>query len=403
MKGNSAAGPTPREGSTSLNERARGQVVHLEGEDMAKRNTKNEMVSFFTKYGLQFGKSEQAIAKHLLRLLGQERYDNFLDVTEAAEAGDVPRQALYELMETPAEANTLISIQSKVFLDVSAILYLAISPLIRPGTRVADLGCFTGAFASWVADNHPDCAVVGVDNNSKAIRFACELAKQQNAAFVQWDYSRPGQCPVEPCDFLLSTFGIDFHSHNEEAHCSLDVSDLRNSDYYRARKEEALPYFRCWKQAAKPEAALVAALRVRGIEPCLALVDAAHEAGWSLDLSNSSHVRVDEERFPIFHFQADGSTQPPTQNQLLGWWGEEEMGTVFDATYKDPFALVLYHALGEKTILETREKTYDGGHTMRKMIGTCGPFAFLFSRATTGYADLRLVPLGQVLSLRITF
>jgi hypothetical protein len=184
---------------------------------------------------------------------------------------------------------------------------------------------------------------------------------------------------------------------------SLDVSDLRKSDYYRVRKEEALPYFRCWKQAARPEAVLLAVFRVTGIDPCIALVDAAHEAGWGLDLAKSGHVRVDEERFPVFNFQAHPSTQPPTQNELLGWWGEEEMSTDFNATYKDPFALVLFQALGEKVVLETREKTYGDGHTMRKIIGTCGPFAFLFTTATTGYADLRLVPLRQVRSLSITF
>jgi SAM-dependent methyltransferase len=245
-------------------------------------------------------------------------------------AGRLPKQAQYQLLETPAEANTLVSLQSKVFLDVSAILYQAVSPHIRPGTRVADLGCFTGALVSWVAENHPDCAVVGVDSNRKAIQFARELAKQPNATFAEWDYAQAGPCPVQPCDILLSTFGVDFSHHIEGARCSLDVSDLRNSDYYRSRREEALPYFRCWKQAAKPEAALLAVLRVPGIDPCLALVDAANDAGWALDLPNSGHVRVDEERFPVFNFRAGPSTQPPTQTQLLGWWGEEEMGTVFN-------------------------------------------------------------------------
>jgi len=75
----------------------------------------------------------------------------------------------------------------------------------------------------------------------------------------------------------------------------------------------------------------------------------------------------------------------------------------FDKEYKDPFAVVLFRALGGKVILQTAEKTFNDGHTMQKLIGTAGSLGFLFSRATTGYADLRLVPATQVRFLKISF
>jgi hypothetical protein len=65
--------------------------------------------------------------------------------------------------------------------------------------------------------------------------------------------------------------------------------------------------------------------------------------------------------------------------------------------------MLLYQALGEKTILETEDGTLDDGYTMRQTIGTCGPVAFLFCRATSGHTELRLVPLHKVKSLSISW
>jgi hypothetical protein len=206
-----------------------------------------------------------------------------------------------------------------------------------------------------------------------------------------------------PCDFLLCTLGIDFNHEAERRHSSLDTADLRNCDRYRFRKEEALPYFTNWKQAAKPEAVLLTVLRVTDIDASLALVDAAHETGWALDIANSAHLQVDGERFAVFNFSGGRAAAPPEQDEILSWWAAQDIASTFDETYHDPFAIVLFQALAEKVILKTEVKTYPDGHTMRKVIGKAGPLGFLFSRATTGRAELKLVPLAQLPSLKITF
>lgn len=353
------------------------------------------MQSFFAEQGVLFDAKPKEIERALEGVMGKDRYQRYRLVR-----AEGPQHRLYAELDTLHEASIFVRRQAETLLRVSERIYKSVEPLLKSGVRVLDLGSFTGAFAAWVASQHAGCTVGGVDSNAKAVKFAGDGCKLANASFVEWNYAKASSCPVDACDVLVTTFGVDFDPDLNSRHCSLDPTKLRQSAHYRARKGEALGYFSSWKHAAKPEAMLVAVLRVNSLEHCLALIDAAAESGWSWSKERSEHVKVKDERFTAFCFTRSDEASSPAQREVGVWWCDKKI-ELRSGECRDPLAIVLYEALGAKEILKTKDRSHTDGNTMRTTIGKTADFGFQFSRATTGYAHLKIVPVKKI--ARLTF
>lgn len=66
-------------------------------------------------------------------------------------------------MGDTTEANLLRSIDPDVTVETSYPLYRMSLPLLKPGVRVLELACWTGGLSSFIAANHPECRVMGVN------------------------------------------------------------------------------------------------------------------------------------------------------------------------------------------------------------------------------------------------
>jgi len=51
--------------------------------------------------------------------------------------------------------------EENIYLVTAYEVYMAMRPLLVPGARIADMGCYTGALVAWLATKHPECQVFG--------------------------------------------------------------------------------------------------------------------------------------------------------------------------------------------------------------------------------------------------
>ena len=268
--------------------------------------------------------------------------------------------------------------------------------------RIYDLGCGGGTLTSWLAAEYPNACVTGIDAIERFVDFASESVSLPNLGFRNWDYreAKPDELPKG--DILVSGFGIDFSARTESERFSLESDDARELAFYAEKKEEAISYFRRWREICRDDGLLFAVLRIPIYEHFLAVMDAAHETGWSFVEDQSTKLSVDDETFPAMTFQTSNSTLM-NEEQAKALWIADIVSERFDRPFLDTMAVAMFNVLNGKQVTQTESKVFDDGHTMVTSIGTCGPLAFTYSRATTGFARLALVSLSKLHTLSIRF
>ena len=362
---------------------------------------KDEIISFYTKCGINFTKDPNKIDLQLKKLMGLSRYKNYLDTTEKVHKGLIPIHYTYHCMNTRLEANTLISHQAEVFVDVSEQIYNEIKPLLNKGMKVGDLGCYSGVFINWLAKKHSECDFLGFDCTIKAIDFANEQNKSEpNTKFVIWDYTLPSRYKLKPCDLLISSFGIDFNHQGEDHLYSTDVNDLRNCKAYIHQTNEAYYFFHCWREAIKPSGKLVVVLRIGNINHFIPVIDAAIDAGWKFNLESSKRFESGSERFPLLVFSAETPIQI-SQKDLISWWRKYELTPNVKDTFSCCTAIEMYQSLPRKIALEEKTETFDRNHTKVTQLGSSENLGYCFARATNGFTELKIAPIAKIKTLKL--
>jgi len=107
-----------------------------------------------------------------------------------------------------------------------------------------------------------------------------------------------------------------------------------------------------------------------------------------VSLSDSANVaEAPGSDIPALTLLARTPPEPLTDAEVLSWYGWTHREP---ADYSGVQAVGLYRSLGERRVIHTRSRLFDDGHTILVEVGRAGAIGYLFARATTGYAKLRL-------------
>lgn len=344
------------------------------------------------------------VAKHkMVECLGPERARDFHEVcSSASHTGAEGQNAIYDFVQTLREANLLRSINKAVTLDTSYFLYEKARPFLQPDSTVMELGCWTGALASFIAEQYPSSRVVGVDRAAHILELNRQLYRLPNLAFCEWDYRTDKPSQVEPANLLLCGLGTTY-ACPQDAYRTLDPRVVRASAGYEMEFAEASEYFSQWRKAAADEARLLAVLRVNAFPRFLAFVDAAQATGWQPVLDEFATVPCasNHESIPFLSFVARQSDRL-SEDIVLSRFVFLQEGVPFP-TVSGPAALAMYRSLDTRTVLASRECKDAAAPVVMQELGVSGAFAYVFTRSTAQTFELLLLPRWRSERIRQVF
>lgn len=357
-------------------------------------NTKYSFRQHLSEIGFLMGHSSQAVMQELLRHMGPQRYAQFQQLLAVAQSGEESQNRICDFVQDLREANLLRCLHPDVTLDTSYHLYENALPLLAPGKRLIELGCWTGGLSSFIAHNHPDCTVVGVDRVPHVLELNRAHYQLPNLRFALWDYRHDKPADLEPADILLCGLGTTNDSP-PDTYTPSDPLTVRNSAGFQREKKEANRYFVHWRQAANDGTVLFTVLRMVTFGRFLAFIDAAQEAGWTAMNVRFIPCPSNKEYIPSLDFAARPS-QPMSEDLALSHWMSGCIGNeLFDLKFVGAYALALYRAFGEKRVLAQREQRDLSSALTREELGICGAFGYLFKQDVISDYRLEFMSLAQ--------
>lgn len=366
-------------------------------------NTKYAFHQHLSRIGFATDRPPDWVRQEFIRHMGPQRYSEYrqLAATVRQRRGDTNQ--IYDFMQDLREANLLRCLSPDVTLDTSYYLYEKCLPYLASGKRVVELGCWTGGLSSFVAENHPDCPVVGVDRASRIVELDRLHYRLPNLEFMIWDYCHTKPEGLEPADVLLCGLGTN-NTCPQGAYSAMDPSTIRVSAAYQQEKLEASQYFTHWRQAAQDNAVLLTILRVFTFPRFLAFLDAAQEADWTPLIEQFCLVPCpsNKEAIPSLVFAARPSSSID-ENEALSHWMRIWTGNHQLAKFVGPVALGMYRSLGEKHVLARREFRNDQGYAATEELGICGAFGYVYGQDGRPCHRLQLVSKTQAEGLRSSF
>lgn len=358
-------------------------------------NTKYAFRQHLSRIGFLMDQPPQVVAQEFVRQMGPQRHAQYQQIMAAAHKGEDQQNRIYDFMQDLREANLLRCLSPDVTLDTSYYLYEKVLPHLAPGKRVIELACWTGGLSSFIAENHPDCTVTGVDRARRIVELDRLHYRLPNLDFIVWDYREGRPNDLEPADLLLCGLGTN-NDCPPGIYATCNPLKVRDSDGYKREKFEAVRYFRNWRRAAKNGAFLVTVLRVFTFPRFLAFLDAAQESDWAPLVEQFAFVKCpsNKEAIPSLVFAARPS-DPMKEDVALSHWMRTCAGNHQLAQFAGPAALGMYRSLGEKQVLAHRDVRNPQGIPTREELGICGAFGYVYSQGTRPDYRLFLMSIAQ--------
>lgn len=351
----------------------------------------------FKRSGILFLSDQDAVARRLQALIGPERAQAWVEINEQRMEGAY-KGCIYDLFRTPEELNTLCSLQADLALDVAAWLDRKVAEAAKPGCRIADLGCGTGALAAWLAAAHPAAEVVAFDGHPGMLAAARSQHAAANLRIEAWDYRR--EVPASPAsvDVLVTSMGVDWPDRSQDMLREAAQQPPRTSKLYAEYKAYVAPAFRHWRTLAAPGGVLHAVLRIPVQAWFFATLDAAHEAGWDVDLASRETIKSGFERLPALTFRAGQPSQGVLPEQAVrGCWLAQDVEEQLAKTFQGDLAKALYESLRDKCVVDEDSSVDMSGapdliHMDSAIVGHVQDFAFAYMHCTCGGHSLRILP-----------
>jgi SAM-dependent methyltransferase len=363
--------------------------------EVAHANRSVGLRAFLKQQGWHFNETPKRIEGRLRRLMGEERYADWLHVTDQFHAGVAPISTVYDFFSSRLEAVTAMSHQAafteKCFMKALA----SAQDHMGPGAKVADLGCYVGDTTRWLALQQPTVTVVGIDRLANLLDYA-RTPSSQNCRFVCSKYHDLEQLE-EPFDVLLSSLGIDFPSAERPDRKNLYAEDPSDALEVEQNQAFLLPILKGWRRIARPGTIASLVFRIPTFEAFWATARAAAAAGWTL--WPQSLCRVDgggEGHLSAFVLNAaTGTGEQADLDVLLRAWNERGP---HDTSAP---ALLKYRALRGRSEIAREETPYEDGHVLVREVGAHDNGGYIYDYATSLYRKLQLVPLPNADPKRI--
>lgn len=297
----------------------------------------------------------------------------------------------YSVPETLAEAALFFSPQAHVNSACGQHLYRTIKPYLRPGIKIADMGCGLGSWTRWVAEHHTETEVTGFDRHDVMLTIAKSVAKPSNCHFVESDFVELSAA-YGSFDLIVSLLGIDFNAPAIIPH--LDTLFPEDSTKNSLTEHFARTFASVasgWKRILAPKGSINAVLALPSFELWYGCVAGAASLDLKLNLEASSCIAVGKQRYPLLVFEVVSEPVVMDLDILLDWWVDRTCTSADAPLLLDAPALLRYRRLQNRKVLDITETKYDDGHYMRKETGLADGVGYVYEYATTLYRRLECI------------
>lgn len=351
-----------------------------------------------TRLGFEFGVPQAWVSQKLRHMLGAQRFAEF---DRAVSDPDLMRRefGVPEFGKTMQEANLIRSHSTDVTLVTTHVLYSIAREHFRSGIHILELGCYTAPLASFIAAQHPECKVTGVDRVKKLIALNRAHFKLPNLAFHMWDYSQRKPSKITEADVLLCSLGI---VNVNNGGYELDSNrTIRQHSAYNRQKEHALTFFNNWRTAARAGADLYAILRIGTVGRLQAFLDAAVEAGWAPQHGAFKQIFIQtaNDMLAMLAFRAEPA-EPTSEETTAALYIQLMARTEEPSRIGGAMALEVYRSFRHKTVLNERTTTTPRGIKTRQEIGIVGSAGYVFVIDEQPDYALVFVPVAEALRLQ---
>jgi len=362
---------------------------------MSLRFFREKLSKDLAAQGLVIPSQHELIERKLKKAMGKGGYAEYAEVCERVHSPD-PRytlRSLYDTVTTREQAHLLFSHQSDTMVECFAWMAENLLKSMKGTKRVAEVGCATGLLSGALTrmEEFAGITFTGFDREEHFLQLAREAGDP--IEYIAWDYSCE-DAPSGGYDLVMANLAIDFNS-SVPRHHEIAATSLRGIEAYDSVNAECAQSLRNWRQLSSDGGTLLAILRLPSLLEFLALVDAAADAGWRIDLDRLEWIEVDQERIPAMVFQA-GDPCTLEEQVLASAWMAGSISSARGGIYENDEASTLYRLLGPKEIVKQGKQEYSDGNVMISEVARCGPFALLFAEATTGFGRLKIYPLHKL-------
>jgi SAM-dependent methyltransferase len=274
------------------------------------KTRKQDLRDFLFKFGYRIKWSGDEVSAALLRAMGAERFAVYEQLEDPFKTTD--------FLQSKIEADLVASYQGNVLCDAYHAIAAAAIDIARPGDRIIDLGCWSGALCAWLATVLPQCRICGVDRLEKIISDS-RSASKGNYEIEVWDYfaDEPPN-DLGRFDVLCCSLGIYFEKPRDSF--GIDLRRLADGKEYINCMQEAQSYGLAWSKVSKQHANLFSVLRISGVQNFLAFCDGMSSSSWNLCAKTSGTVSSKKQKLPLLHFRRTDVERSLDSSYAVEWW-----------------------------------------------------------------------------------
>jgi len=274
-----------------------------------ENNYKTELKKYLNSHGLRFNLNEKRIWKFVEEVFGEKKAIKLSDIMDerykksetpySHRSGNYNTDGLYKFCNNFEEATTLMHFQSDWFLKNSEVILEEIIK-IKP-KKLLELGCYTGIFSNYIAEQFSEMMVTGIDRENNLIQYGKTKFNSNNLKLLNLDYKDLKNLDMK-FDFIFTNFGIE-----NIPNISSNTYQIRKNEDYKNKINFFCEFFDNLNKVSEENAIFSCVIRIHNLSVLLPFIDASQLNGWKWLYNRMDIITENSEIIPHLVFKKNQS------------------------------------------------------------------------------------------------
>jgi SAM-dependent methyltransferase len=249
------------------------------------KTLKKKLIEYSNSNLLHSNFSQLQLVRHADNIIGYDRWIEITDIINKRADSLSNHEKIdlvapiYQSLKSYEEAATLQCSQGSMVLE-SFNLILEYLYQTKP-KKILELGCYTGIYANYIAQEFPDSDVIGVDMEDNLIEFGQGRFNGKNLNLIKSSYHNFSRTSNSKHDFIFSMCG--YGSIDTDINC--DHHNIRSDHDYKENYKHWSNFFGDIDLLSYEKCDLVMHIRLNSLRELLFIFDAAQSNNYTPNLN----------------------------------------------------------------------------------------------------------------------